>query len=130
MNERRAIVNRAGYFGFSLLLLAVAMAPVALAAERIPGGALIELLGVGPHVVDDGFVVGGDQHACDCDTDQDGVACPGGGTCGNNTYHGCPVVNNGAKHYCVGSGNFSYCGQGSCPVIQYATCVGTCPNSP
>ncbi len=131
MNERQEPTIRGRHLALCLLLLAIASAPLALIGEGAHAVALIAWLDVGPRVVDDGYVGGtAIPYPCNCTTDQDGVPCPGAGgegTCGDQNYHGCPVVNQGGTHYCVGSGTCTYCGQGDdCPLIQYSTCVGGC----
>jgi hypothetical protein len=128
MIQNRMLAVRRGLFTLPFLLALAGTVPRTVAVEHTLGASLVSWAGIGPRLVNDGYLGGLDE--CNCDTDQDGVACPGGGTCGNSTYHGCPVVNNGGKNYCVGSGNASYCGKGSCPSIQYGTCTGRCINSP
>lgn len=127
MNDGREPIVRGSYLALSLLLLAIATAPLALAGEHNPAAALIAWIDIGPRVVDDGYV-GGVVYPCDCTTDNGTVACPGPpATCEAFNYHSCPIVNSGGTNYCVGSGNADLCANGpTCPLTQYGTCVGKC----
>ncbi len=119
--------------GGRLILLILLLTAAALGTGSATAADLIAWVGVGPRVVVDGQVVGGNVvQDCNCTGDQAGQDCPQptGMIC-SRKYHGC--VNSGGtlKKYCVGSGNASYCGGGGgdqCPVTQYSECTGTACN--
>ena len=117
-------------------IIVIASLVAVFVGESSHAAAAMTWVGLGPQLGPtdyEGHLGGQLQQQCNCNKDGDNQNCPdngGGGSC-TLTYHSCYTSTGGTdNHYCVGSGNASYCGGSSCKTTQYSTCVGTCLGSP
>lgn len=120
MNQTRESVIRRSPLALPLLFVAVWTASFALGGSTSRAAGLVAWIGAGPRVINDGFVGGNVQPVC-CNGDKDGVTCPGGGSCGDRTYHGCTDGQPSTGHEAA-SGTASYCGKDDCPSLQWCSC--------